>query len=218
MARVKVKDSEKLNPSNIRQVINLLESDKPITKKEACSILRISYNTTRLGNIIAGFKEREATTKRLRAKNYGQPATERETITSIERYLDGEPLYKIAESLFRSSAFIKGIMVRNNVPVRTTNHSYFHPQLLPDEVLQEDYEPGELVWSAQYNHTAEISKIAATPSNDTFTKCYGIWVLGDYYRHAYVPWYELGSLRHLQQLGVKINDEIPILGQNGRGW
>ena len=215
MARVKVKDSEKLDSSNIRKVINLLESDKPITKKEACSILRISYNTTRLGNIITGFQEREATTKRLRAKNYGKPATEQETITSIERYLDGEPLYKIAESLFRSSAFIKGIMERNNVPVRSTSHSYFHPKLLPDEVLTEDYELGELVWSTEYNHTAKIS-VRHDRDNVNYP-CYGIQVLGDYAKHAYVPWYELGSLRHLQQLGVKLNDEVPILGQNGRG-
>ena len=41
MARVKVKDSEKLDPSNIRHVISLLESDKPITKKEACSLLLV---------------------------------------------------------------------------------------------------------------------------------------------------------------------------------
>jgi len=68
VARVKVKDSEKLDPSNIRHVINLLESDKPITKKEACSLLRISYNTTRLGNIITGYKERQEIIKRLRAK------------------------------------------------------------------------------------------------------------------------------------------------------
>ena len=216
MARVKVKDSEKLDPSNIRQVMNLLESDKPITKKEACNLLRISYNTTRLGNIITGFKERQATIKRLRARNYGKPATEQETVRAIEEYLDGEPLYKIAESMYRSSAFIKGIMERNNVPVRTTSHSYFHPKLLPDEVLTEDFEPGELVWSAQYNHTAEIT--VRHDKEDIHYPCYGIQVLGDYSKHAYVPWYELGSLRHLQQLGVKINDEIPILRENGRGW
>jgi len=213
MARVKVKDSEKLDPSNIRHVISLLESDKPITKKEACSLLRISYNTTRLGNIITGYKERQEIIKRLRAKNYGKPATEQETIRAIEEYLDGEPIYKIAESMYRSSAFIKGIMERNNVPVRTTNHSYFHPKLLPDEVLSEDFEPGELVWSAQYNHTAEIT--GRHDREDAHYPCYGIQVLGDYYKHAYVPWYELGSLRHLQQLGVKINDEIPILRENG---
>jgi len=216
MARVKVKDSEKLTPSNIRQVINLLESDKPITKKEACSILRISYNTTRLGNIITSYKERLATEKRLRQKNFGKPASQQETVGAIERYLNGEPLYKIAETMFRSSAFIKGIMNRHSVPVRTTSHSYFHPELLPDEVVTQDFEPGELVWSAQYNHTARVSVRHDDDKPDGPT--YGIWVLGDHYRHAYVAWYELGSLRHLQQLGVKINDEIPVLRENGVRW
>jgi hypothetical protein len=216
MARVKVKDSEKLTPSNIRQVINLLESNKPITKKQACSMLRISYNTVRLGNIITSYKERLATEKRLRQKNFGKPATQQETVGSIERYLNGEPLYKIADSMFRSSAFIKAIMINNNVPVRTTNHSYFHPELLPDEVLSKDFEPGELVWSTEYNHTAEIS--TRNDSDSVHSPTYGVWILGDYYRHAYVPWYELGSLRHLQQLGVKINDEIPVLRENGVGW
>jgi hypothetical protein len=216
MARVKVKDSEKLHPSNIRHVIDLLESDKPITKKEACNILRISYNTTRLGNIITGFKEREEITKRLKAKNYGKPASEQETVNAIESYLSGEPLYKIAESMYRSAAFIKGIMERNGVPVRATCHSYFHPELLPDEVVSIDFEQGELVWSAQYNHTAEIT--GRHEKDDIHYPCYGIQVLGDYYKHAYVPWYELGSLRHLQTLGVKINDEIPVFRKDGRGW
>ena len=153
MARVKVKDSEKLTPSNIRQVINLLESNKPITKKQACSMLRISYNTVRLGNIITSYKERLATEKRLRQKNFGKPATQQETVGSIERYLNGEPLYKIADSMFRSSAFIKAIMINNNVPVRTTNHSYFHPELLPDEVLSKDFEPGELALDLSHGAT-----------------------------------------------------------------
>jgi len=216
MARVKVKDSENLTPSNLRHVISLLESDKPITKKEACSILRISYNTTRLGKIITAFKEREELTRRLKAKNRGLPATEQETIRAITEYLDGTPIYKIAESMYRSPSFIKGIMIRNNVPVRSTNHSYFHPQLLPDEVLFKDYELGELVWSTQYNHTAKIS--VRHDKEDTRYPCYGIWVLGEHHKHACVPWYELGSLRHLQQLGVKINDETPIFGQNAGGW
>jgi len=75
VARVKVKDSEKLDPSNIRHVINLLESDKPITKKEACSLLRISYNTTRLGNIITGFNDTPAgvTQTRIYAKKPYSP-------------------------------------------------------------------------------------------------------------------------------------------------
>lgn len=82
--RVKVKDSEKLDDNNVKYVIELLESDKPITKKEACGILRISYNTTRLGNIIAGYKERAETEARLRAKNRGKSATDGEVVRAIE--------------------------------------------------------------------------------------------------------------------------------------
>ena len=57
MARVKKREHEKLTSSNVQHVINLLESDKPITKKEACAILNISYNTTRLSKIIDDHKE-----------------------------------------------------------------------------------------------------------------------------------------------------------------
>ena len=49
---VKKRSHEKLTDSNIQHVIGLLNAKSPITKKEACSILNISYNTTRLGTII----------------------------------------------------------------------------------------------------------------------------------------------------------------------
>ena len=49
--RIKKRSHEKLTDANIRHVMDLLESKNPITKKEACSILNISYNTTRLNNI-----------------------------------------------------------------------------------------------------------------------------------------------------------------------
>ena len=55
--RTKKKDYEKLTDANIKHVIELLEAEKPITKKEACGILNISYNTTRLNNIIQEYKE-----------------------------------------------------------------------------------------------------------------------------------------------------------------
>ena len=45
---VKKKSHEKLDSANIQRVIDLLEQDEPITKKEACEMLNIRYNTTRL--------------------------------------------------------------------------------------------------------------------------------------------------------------------------
>ncbi len=49
---VRQKKHEKLDAANLDKVIALLESDSPITKKEACEILNITYNTTRLKRII----------------------------------------------------------------------------------------------------------------------------------------------------------------------
>ena len=50
--RVKKKDYENLTSSNIEKVIALLnpgsDTDKPITKKQACDVLNIAYNTARL--------------------------------------------------------------------------------------------------------------------------------------------------------------------------
>ena len=49
---VKAKSHEKLDDANVQRVIELLGGDEPITKKEACEILNIRYNTTRLQRII----------------------------------------------------------------------------------------------------------------------------------------------------------------------
>ena len=203
--RVKVKESEKLDDSNLKYVIELLESDKPITKKEACGILRISYNTTRLGNIIAGYKERAATEARLRAKNRGKSATDNEIVRAIEEYLNGDAISEIAKFMYRSSSFIKGIITRYNVPVRSPSSDYFSPELLPDEVLSEDFKPGELVWSARYNTTARIDKLVQT--QEEHGNVYRIWTLGTHQRYASQPWYELGKLEHLQNLGVKLHGQ-----------
>ena len=202
--RVKVKDSEKLDDNNVKYVIELLESDKPITKKEACGILRISYNTTSLGNIIASYKERAETEARLRAKNRGKSATDGEVVRAIEEYLNGDAISEIAKYMYRSSSFIKGIIKKFNVPVRSSNSDYFSPELLPDSVLSEDFELGELVWSARYNNTATISKQQEEP-HPIHGNCYRIWVNGKDCKFAYQPWYELGKLEHLQNLGVKLN-------------
>lgn len=208
--RVKAKESEKLDDNNIKYVISLLESDKPITKKEACSILRISYNTTRLGNIIAGYKEREATEARLRAKNRGKSATDGEVTRAIEEYLNGDSISEIAKYMYRSSSFIKGILTRYNVPVRSTSSDYLSPELLPDEVLSKDFEPGELVWSARYNTTAYIAK-KLPEVHPIHGNCYRIWTNGKDRKSAYQPWYELGRLEHLQNLGVKLNGQGTFL-------
>ncbi len=62
---VKAKDHEKLDDATIERVMALLNDEKPITKKAACEILNISYNTTRLGAIIDGYLERKERRRKL---------------------------------------------------------------------------------------------------------------------------------------------------------
>ena len=57
MRTVKKKAHENLTNDNISRVISFLRQDSPITKKEACELLNIRYNTTRLQNIIDDFED-----------------------------------------------------------------------------------------------------------------------------------------------------------------
>ena len=74
MSRVKKRAYENLSAANIQKVIELLRQEKPITKKEACEVLSISYNTTRLNKIIAEFEERQEYVAKRKATNKGKRA------------------------------------------------------------------------------------------------------------------------------------------------
>ena len=72
MARttIKKKNYENLTAVNIEKVKSLLNpssSQKPITKKEACDILNIAYNTARLSKIIESYDEQRDYTKKRKA-------------------------------------------------------------------------------------------------------------------------------------------------------
>ena len=56
-------DNDKLTDTNIARVVKLLNptpesGEKAITKKVACEIIGIAYNTTRLTNLISSYEER----------------------------------------------------------------------------------------------------------------------------------------------------------------
>ena len=88
MRKLKKKEYENLSDTNIQKVINLLYGDKPISKKEACSILNIAYNTTRLQRIIDDFEETQAYRSKRKSQNKGKAATRDEV---AERLLDSYP-------------------------------------------------------------------------------------------------------------------------------
>lgn len=217
--RVKIQEHEKLTNANIARVISLLEAEKPITKKEACEILNISYNTARLSNIIDGFKAKAARDKELREKNRGKPLTEFEIQEAVQKYLNGETVTDIANGLHRPAPMIKGLIIRLGVPTRVPFEQQAKPALLPEQCVAEEFRPGQKAWSAVYHSPCEV--IVEVTNKDYLKKygarCYKIYIyepleeridgfptveMGGYY--AYTLAYDLGSLDHLLEYGIKL--------------
>lgn len=201
MATRKPKDEERLDDTSIERVIKLLEpkdGSKPGTKKDACQILNISYNTTRLGTIIEKYKERKAKEAERRAEKRGKPATKAEIEYVIKSYLEGDTVDGISKALYRSANFVNGILHGNGVPIRQSAHSYFRPGLVPDEAVRETFQINEKVYSMRYDSLARIDK--------EFAKgVYRIYLLSDkWLQYGYQPAEELASLDHLRKLGITI--------------
>ena len=227
MPRIKRKDYENLSDANVKKVIELLEQDKPITKKEACELLNISYNTTRLNKIIDQFRENQEYAKIRKAQNRGRPLDNSEIQDITTSYLSGESISDISKRLFRSTAIIKEAVDTIGIPTRAHNKAERqHTGLLPEACISEDFEPGEIVWSARHHRAAIIREelsVNYQAEKPGFTdvnyeqkygsKCYAIWVLEDIDQdkefwvqglevggyNAYALAYDLGKLKHLQE-------------------
>ena len=156
---VKKKEYEKLSDSNIQKVYELLNGETPITKKDACSILNIKYNTARLQRIIDEWQERKDNIERRKAANRGKAATEMEIRQAITEYLDGDPISEIAKGLFRSSSFVRGIIERTGVPQRpTSKEGRSGVSTIPDSCVADEFRDGEIVWSARHHTTAIVRR------------------------------------------------------------
>tara|TARA_B100000029_G_scaffold134979_1_gene129371 strand:- start:1308 stop:2033 length:726 start_codon:yes stop_codon:yes gene_type:complete len=158
---IKAKSHERLEPANVKKVIGLLEQDEAITKKEACEILNIRYNTTRLQRIIDDYNEVWEYREKRKSQNKGKGATRDEIKSIIEYYLDGDNISEIATRTYRSNAFVKAVLERVGVPEKLSKeaHSkcYRHKyQMLPDECVRDKFEDGELVWAVKDNGIAKI--------------------------------------------------------------
>lgn len=199
-------EEELMTDANIARVIKLLEPTeegaKPITKKDACQILGMAYNTTRLGTIIEQFKTRQKRTAERKAQLRGKPVTQDEVQFIISEYLEGEPIDSISKSTYRSAAIIKGVLEKYSVPIRVPGHSYFDPQLIPEGAVRDRFRVGEVVYSARYDSTARIE---AEQKHPEYGWIYRVWLLSEkWMQSAYQPACELASLEHLREIGVKI--------------
>jgi len=199
-------EEELMTDVNIAKVIRLLEPQeegkKPITKKDACAILGMAYNTTRLGTIIEEYKQKQTRTAQRKSELRGKPATQEEKIYIISEYLNGETVDAISKMTYRSSRFIKDILEGNSVPIRVPGSSYFDPQLIPDGAIRERFKIGEVVYSSRYDSTARID---AEQKSEKHGWVYRIWLLAEkWQQNAYQEASELASLEHLREMGVRI--------------
>ena len=226
---IRKKAGEKLDEANLNRVSALLNQDNPITKKEACEMLNISYNTTRLSRILDEHNEVVSFREVRKSQNRGKKATTLEIKEAIESYLNGETVSDISKRLFRSTTFVKNILDRVGVPEKLPKTKRKGPAYLPDECVSESFEEGEKVWSASY-HAPAIIKQEYTKEYQDANACiryinyeekygcslYSIWVIegdtewSDHFGYmtggfnAHQLAYDLGSLKHLKEYGVKL--------------
>tara|TARA_Y100001972_G_scaffold66018_1_gene80421 strand:- start:3786 stop:4496 length:711 start_codon:yes stop_codon:yes gene_type:complete len=146
---VRAKSYEDLSTANIKRVIAALEDGA--TKKVACEMLRISYNTTRLNNILDEYHEEQERVATRKAMNKGKPAAPHEIKQAITDYIEGDSITDIAKRLYRSSAFVKGIIDRVGVPRRPVGDEKLAEVLLPDACIKEEFQEGEIAWNSQYH-------------------------------------------------------------------
>jgi hypothetical protein len=198
-------EEERMTDSNLSRVIRLLEPEegkKPITKKDACQMLGMAYNTTRLATILEQFKERQRRTAEQRAKLRGKAVTKDEKIFIIQEYLTGSTIDAITKSTYRGVTIIKQVLDEYSVPLRIPGQNYFNPQLIPDGAARDKFEVGEVVWSARYGSLAKIYSEKLDPKHGHI---YHMWLMDDRWRqYCWQPAYELASLQQIRELGVQV--------------
>jgi hypothetical protein len=225
MARIKKKEHEKLSTSNVQHVADLLAAEKPITKKEACAILSISYNTTRLAKILNDHEENKAYKEERKNRNKGKAASDYEIKEAATMYLKGSNVTDIAQSLYRSAGFVKAILERLGVPTKPSSvEERMRIAYLPENCVSEEFEAGELAWSAkyhaivevQYELTPEYAKTKKGLGSTNYVEKYGSRCYATSVRDstddlgnpqgffAFDLAQDLGRLKHLEKYGVNL--------------
>jgi len=218
MKTIRKKSHEKLDEINLQRVSELLSDAKPITKKEACDMLNITYNTTRLTSILKDFEETMQFREKRKAQNRGRKATDYEIKQAIEMYLDEQPVSSIAQALYRSTTFVRNLLDKVGVPLKrpSTERGMCNKiGYLPEECVSEDFKPGEKVWCARYDLPARIVKgryderydcniyhVYVIEMTNFESKYFGHIAEGGFNSHFYS--YDLGSLRHLNKYDINI--------------
>jgi hypothetical protein len=168
------------------------------TKKVACEMLGINYNTKRLNQLLEDYVEGIERDKRIRAQKRKEPVKKEEVINMITDYLSGASIAELSETYYRSAQVINYHIEKHGAKLRSNDKiDELNPPMLPDECVAETFEIGEFVWSAKYGSVARICA--------KYKNAYRIKVVNESMnQYAYQPAYELGSLKHLSDLGVNV--------------
>ena len=197
-------EQDRMTDANIERAIALLnpaQDKKPITKKEACQILGMSYNTARLDKLLEDYQTKQAATKKRREEKRGKPASAEEIDFIISEYFKHTSLEKIAESLYRGTQFVKSILEQHGVPERNSAYSYFNPPLLPEQSICDKYTVGSKVYSSRYECVALIKAEQWSEKHNCWI--YRIW-LPRWDKFAYQESYELASLKKFEEMGIRL--------------
>ena len=198
---IRKKDGENLSDTQLEKVFDLLNIDSPITKKKACELLNISYNTTRLNKIMQSYSDKRDFSLERKKKLRNTPLTEEEISYIISSYLEEVSLSEISDRVFRSLGIVKRTLQKYNIPLRTSKTSFTNPVFLSENSISEEYNIGDLVYSAKYSQPAKISKFI---TKDKIGYTYRLWLLHDM-QYVYQHHYELADLTEVQK---KFNVDI----------
>ncbi len=191
-------------------------------------MLNIAYNTTRLQKIIDDYYDKKEYKALRKKQNRGRGATDAEIREAVERYLSGDSLAEIASGLYRSTGFVKSLIERVGVPNVGKESGV---ACLPDSCVAEEFEDGEVVWSAVYNKPARVDYevsidyqaekagfVDVNYEKKYGSKCYAIYIMEEVREDvdkwanvdkggftAYSLAYDLGKLSHLKKYEVDLS-------------
>lgn len=185
-----------IDTKKIPEAIKMLDSGS--TKKDVCAFLGMSYNTSRLASLIEDYLSGVERDKEQRRKRRGKPMSQDEIVNVIEAYLADDSITDIANRFYRSEAMIKAVLEANGAMLRDSKADPLNPSILPENAVAESFEIGEHVWVSAYSCVGEIK-----------AKCgengYRVYLLDrDNHRYTNQYTYDLGSLKHLELLGVDV--------------
>ena len=120
--------------------------------------------------------------------------TDGEIVEIIQGYIGGESLSDISDSLYVSIDRVKSVLSRYGADLKESSANYFNPKALPDRAVTDGHEINDWVWSSKYNALAKVK--------GKYKDAYRILIANEHRRNAYQPAEELGSLKHLEKIGV----------------